>query len=365
MKRVQKTIPKSVAFAVVLGLMAPGFLLRTHAGSGPGTIVDSLGRQVYLAETPGKIACMYAFTGHVVAMLGRADDIVAVSNGLKRDVLLREMYPAIGDARVPRTQGATNIEELARAGPAIVFVDGMTGRNPVETARLDAVGLVWLAFDFNGIVEQQQAITAIGQAVGAPERAASYNAYYQSCIARVTRSISAMPVEDRIRLYHAVNEPTRTALPNSLSAEWIDVAGAVNVASQEPAGMLDGKHRVSIEQILLWNPEVILANEPGVARLIAGHPKWSNITAVKTGRVHQMPIGISRWGHPGSLETPLALLWVGKTIYPERFVDLDIAHETKEFYRTFFNHSLSDDMARKILQGKGMRLAKDRRNKQR
>ncbi len=34
---------------------------------------------------------------------------------------------------------------------------------------------------------------------------------------------------------------------------------------------------------------------------------------------YQAPIGISRWGHPGSLETPLAVLWTAKTVYPDKF----------------------------------------------
>ena len=75
-----------------------------------------------------------------------------------------------------------------------------------------------------------------------------------------------------------------------------------------------------------------------------------------------MPIGISRWGHPGSLETPLALLWTAKTIYPDYFPDIDISAETRAFYKRFFNYDLSDEQVRQIVSGQGMRLDKNKTN---
>ncbi|MBT8339766.1 MAG: hypothetical protein KJP07_07110, partial [Desulfatitalea sp.] len=74
--------------------------------------------------------------------------------------------------------------------------------------------------------------------------------------------------------------------------------------------------------------------------------------------VYQMPIGISRWGHPGSLETPLAVLWTAKTIYPGAFTHIDIPAEVKSFYSRFFGYALSDHMVRQMLRGKDMRLNK-------
>lgn len=328
------------------------------------TVVDSFGRQVEVPAVIERIACMYAFTGHVVAMLGRADDIVAVSNGLKRDVMLASMYPSIRKALVPKFQGAINIEELAKTRPDIVFVAAETGRNEAEFAKLDACGLSWVGVDFHSIEEQQHVIALIGRAVGASEQAEAYNRYYRRCIARAEEATATIAEKKRLRVYHATVEPTRTSPANSLPADWMRVAGAVNVASLDPPRFLDGKNSVGIEQIILWNPEVILVNEPGAADLIRKSPKWSAISAVANGRVHQLPIGISRWGHPGSLETPLAILWAAKALYPDRFRDLDMAQEVRHFYKTFFNYTLSDKMVGRIMEGKGMRLTKNRKKRQ-
>lgn len=351
--------------AVIIGLLTIGLIpaayLQTHSEAATNTLADSFGRQVKVSTDIERIACLYAFTGHVVAMLGRGDDIVAVSNGLQRDVLLTTLYPAIRKALVPYFQGAVNIEELAKAKPDIVFVSAETGRNSAETAKLDACGLTWLVIDFHSMEQQQQAIALIGQAIGASEKAAVYNSYYRSCISRAAQGTAPIPPEIRARVYHATNEPTRTSPRQSLPEDWIRAAGLINVASQESPRLFDGRHHVSIEQILLWNPDVILANEPGVAASIQESPAWGAIAAVRNGCVHQLPIGISRWGHPGSLETPLAILWTVKTVYPERFMAVDIHSEIGFFYKTFFNYDLSEEIIEQILSGRGMRLTKSRK----
>lgn len=365
MKKILTTYKTTIGIISVLTLILSAFdLFPGGADAAATTVVDSLGRQVTVPDRIERIACMYAFTGHVVAMLGKASTIVAVSNGLQRDVLFTSMYPAIRQALVPKYQGAINVEELAKAEPDVVFVAADTGRNAAEAARMDACGLAWLAIDFHTMEQQQRAIGLIGAAIGASEKAAAYNCYYQTCIERTRQAVAAIPSGKRVRVYHATVEATRTSSPDSLPADWIQAAGVTNVAVQEPARMLDGENRVSIEQILLWNPEVILANEPGVADAIRKSPQWSAIAAVQNGRVYQMPIGISRWGHPGSLETPLAILWTAQTVYPDMFRTENLPRELRYFYHTFFNHELSDNMIEQILHGQGMRLTKDRKKKQ-
>ncbi len=363
-KKIQVTLTAVLAISICYFFLSLAIPFQTHADAEKNILVDSLGRQVDVPAKIERIACMYAFTGHVVAMLGRANDIVAVSNGLKRDVLLKTMYPAIREALVPKYQGAINIEELARTKPDVVFIHTEIGRNDAETAKLDACGLTWITVEFHNMEQQQQVIALIGQAIGASEKAADYNAYYRSCIDRARKTVASIPLEDRTRLFHATVEPTRTSPENSLPSDWIRTAGVINVAAQEQTHLLDGKHQVAIEQILLWNPDVILANEPGVVDFIIKSPKWSAIAAVENGRVLQMPIGISRWGHPGSLETPLAILWTVKSVYPDFLGEINMTSELRHFYKTFFNYELSDPMVKQILSGQGMRLTKNRKKRQ-
>ncbi len=332
----------------------------TAKGVAPGsvTVVDFLGRQVAVPDRVERIGCLYAFSGHVVTMLGRGNDIVAVVEGLKRDALMRELCPRIDDALVPASGGAVNVEELLNARPDLVFIRSETAANEGEAAKLQKTGIPYLVVDYRNMKEQMDIVEMIGQAVGKKEKARQYNEYYQRCIDRVQERVKDIPPDKRVRVYHSINEATRTDARDTLPADWTQAAGVINVSVNEQLRFLEDKYFAGLEQILLWDPEVILVNEVGVVDYIMTNPQWSALSAVKNNKVYQMPVGISRWGHPGSLETPLAILWTAKTLYPDLFTDIDLVAETKYFYGEIFNYPLTGQMVDRVLKGQGMRAPK-------
>jgi iron complex transport system substrate-binding protein len=335
-----------------------GVEMLKEGAQGAVILTDFTGRQVVAPAEVERIGCLYAFTGHVLAMLGRGNDIVAVVEGLKRDVILNELCPNIKNALVPSTSGAINLEELVKADPDLVFIRIDTASNEGEVAKLEKSAIPYLVVEYRNMAEQMYMIEMIGQAVGEHERALRYNEYYQSCIDRVQAKVKDIPMEERVRVYHSVNEATRTDAKDTLPADWTQVVGAINVSLDQELKFIEDKYFAGLEQILLWDPDVIIANEAGVANYIMTNKQWSSLGAVKNHKVYQMPNGISRWGHPGSLETPLAILWTAKTLYPEMFYDIDMAAETKYYYREFFNYSISDQEAGQVLSGLGMRALK-------
>lgn len=68
---------------------------------------------------------------------------------------------------------------------------------------------------------------------------------------------------------------------------------------------------------------------------------------MKDGRVYKMPLGLYRSFTP-TADTPLTLLWLAKTIYPERFADIDLQAETEHFYRDVFGLSLTEAQIKTI-----------------
>lgn len=362
---IDKKYPRLILILLIVLLAIAGFRYLRANQDGKGnldsgnaktiTITDCLDREVQVPAKVERVACLYAFSGHVTAMLGQGDKIVAIPDGLKRDVLLNEIYPEISNALIPVLEGSINIEELLKADPDVVFVKNSTAINPAEVDKLDKFNIPFLAVDYTSIEGQQRAISVIAQALGVAERGKAYNDYYQNCIDRVQKVVATIPEDERVRVYHAVNEATRTDNPDSLPADWTKIAGADNVSVNQPLRQFEGKNFASLEQILLWDADVILVNEPGVADYITGNSQWSPLKAVKNNKVYQMPIGISRWGHPGGLETPLAIMWTANLLYPDRFTDINIKDEARGFYQEFFNYQVSDDMLDNILNGEGMR----------
>lgn len=321
-------------------------------------ITDCANRQVEIPAAVERIACLCPEAAYTLAMLGQGDKMVAVVNGVKRDRILTELYPAITELPVPKNSGVINIEELIRTQPDVVFVKKDTLANEAEVDKLNKGKIPFLVVDYNNIEQQQYAVAMIGQVAGTEDEARNYKQYYDQCIERVQQQIKDIAFEERVRVYHSINEATRTDVKESLSGQWTELAGAYNVSAQEKLKLLEGNYYASLEQILLWNPAVILVNEAGVDDYIMTNKQWSALLAVKNQQVFKLPSGISRWGHPSSPETPLVIMWTAQTLYPERFTDLDMAQETKFFYKEFFDLHLSDEVVDQILGGEGMRAAR-------
>lgn len=322
-------------------------------------VTDCIGREVAIPNEVNRIGCLYAISGHVVTMLGEGDKIVAVNGGLKRDKILTQICPSILDAVEPKSSGSINIEELAKAEPDLVFIESEIALDKKEAEKLDKFNIPYLAIKFTNIEEQQYMINMVAKAIGQEERAAEYIDFYDQCIGLADEKTNQIPLEERVRVYHSVNEATRTDAPDTLPASWSEVAGIINVSVGEKLNLVDSKYFASLEQILFWNPDVIIVNEDGVDNYIRTKEQFREISAVKNNKVYLMPNGVSRWGHPNSVETPLAIIWVGKTIYPEYYEDVDLDTIVKDFYIKFFNYDLTDEMIEKVLSGEQMRINKN------
>lgn len=332
---------------------------KTAADAGKttgGQLVDCAGRTVELPRDKERIACLYAYTGHVAVLLQCEEKIVAVVNGLKRDSLMQIKVPAINELSAPYSSGAINIEELAAANPDLIFLRASNLQDEGELEKLDNLAIPYVVIDYVTMEDQKESIRIMGQALDRQDEAEAYLSYYETTIAMVRERLSALPAEERKTVYHSVNEVVRTDLPDTLSYQVLDAAGCRNVVGTGQELRIDGeKGYVGIEQIYLWDPDLVLANEPSAAEYFLTDTKFSGLRAVREGAVLQLPVGLSRWAHPGSLESPLAVLYIASTLYPEYFSDIDMTEEIRSFYDTFFHIDLSDEDIGKILSGEGMR----------
>lgn len=324
-------------------------------------IIDSAGRQVEVPESVDRIACLYAYAGHTTVLLGQQEKIVAVVNGLKRDVLMRRVLPEIDQMPTPYTSGAINVETLLMEKPDVSFVRLQNLQSEGEREKLERSGLTFVGVDFTTMAEQKDTIQYMGKILDAEERAQEYLAYYDKILSWIAERVKEIPEEQRPRVYHSVNEVARTDVKGSITDEMVKIAGIRNVIDEESSDIkLDGeKAFTTVEQIYKWDPDLILVNEPDAYRYFMEQDVFSGLRAVREQSVRQLPVGISRWGHPGSIETPIAALYIAKTVYPSLFEDVDMKEETREYYQRFFSLDLTDEEVEQILSGEGMRDAKE------
>lgn len=353
--------------ALLCALLAVTLAFTTACSPAPfpsshedGAITDCAGRQVKAPENVESIACLYAYTGHVCVLLGCEDKISAVVNGLKRDHLMERKVENIAELPCPYSKGAINIEELAAVDPDLIFVRSDILQDSGELEKLDSIGIPYLVVDYTTAEDQMYSIEMMGSSLGRSDRATAYTDYYRSTFDLVRNRVASIPDSEKLTVFHSVNEAVRTDIPHTLSYEILEAAGCVNVVTSTSELHLDGdKGNATVEQIYVWNPDVILVNEPTAFDYISSDDKFSGLRAVRESRVYQLPVGISRWGHPGSVESPIAALYIAKLLYPAHFADIDIAQETKDFYKRFFDIALNDEDVESIFSGIGMREARE------
>jgi iron complex transport system substrate-binding protein len=172
--------------------------------------------------------------------------------------------------------------------------------------------------------------------------------YAEDTIKATVGRIAAIAPSSRPRVYYARGpRGLVTGLGGSINVETIEML-AQNVAGGNQGGLAN----VSIEQVLLWNPDVIITIDQDFAANMRNDPAWASVKAVRDGRVHlspKMPFG---WvDFPPSANRLIGLRWLAKILYPDKFPE-DIRAQTREFYAMFYHRTPSDAQIDHVLAGR-------------
>jgi iron complex transport system substrate-binding protein len=170
----------------------------------------------------------------------------------------------------------------------------------------------------------------------------------EDIVKAVTGRIAAIAPDRRTRVYYARGpRGLVTGLGGSINVETIEML-AQNVAG----GTRGGLANVSIEQVLLWDPEVIVTIDLEFARTVYDDPAWAPVKAVRDKRVHLSPKLPFGWvDFPPAVNRLIGLWWLGKILHPARFPE-DIRPLTRDFYRRYYRVVLTDAQVERVLAGR-------------
>ena len=114
--------------------------------------------------------------------------------------------------------------------------------------------------------------------------------------------------------------------------------------------------QVSIEQVISWNPDIIITNDQEFYDSVYSDSNWANINAVKNKEVYVSPQSPFKWfDRPVGANMIIGVPWTAKVIYPDDYKDIDMVSATKEFYSNFYHFDLSDDDAKQLLLDSGLK----------
>ena len=125
------------------------------------------------------------------------------------------------------------------------------------------------------------------------------------------------------------------------------------IGAQNPANSKKGFYNVTPEQVISWDPDIVLMNgfEPKLGpNAYIDHPIFSISKAAKEKKVYSMPLGGYRWDPPNQ-ESPLTWMWLGMLAYPESH-NYNLKLEMDRSYKMLYGKNISENDIKQILKVK-------------
>jgi iron complex transport system substrate-binding protein len=354
--------------AVVLGLSLAGCGQGALAAADTRTIVDMGGRTVRVPQVTDKVFCSNPIGTVDIYMLDPA--LLAGWNfkpsGLDA-AFIPSQYLALPSLGVWMGAGATpNIEEVRSVAPDVILCFWSADDTGVKMAdtiqKQSGVPVVLVDYDIRSSAKTFQ---FLGTLLGEQARAEELASYCRDRLAEIAGWVASAPEAQRPTLFLAEGKGGLQTDPvGSLHVQdTFDLLGVKNVVDlpgTEGKGM--GMPSVSIEQIVAWQPDVVLVSEYSMSdtqksalyQEILADSGWRDLKAVQTGRVYRIPQSPFSWiGRPPSAARMLGCLWLAKVLYPSE-VTLDLKQETKTFFKLFYRHELTDQEISSLFEASGV-----------
>ena len=347
--------------AILLGAAA---LLAAPPARAADGVTDALGRTVALKSPAARIVIDFNYE-EFTAVAGPAgwDRVVgfnrtqwAVNRAATYRRYLQPIPRLVELADVGSVEDSTfSLERVLSLRPDLVVLGywSFVGL-PEQVRRMEALGIPVLVVDYNAeIPERHVASTlALGAVTGNQERARTLAALYAGKLAEVERRVAG--VTRRAKAYVELGQGGAGVVGNTYwKGMWgrlLEFAGADNIA----AGRLAGSGA--------WgplNPEYVLAADPEAVFIAgsswAGRPDavltgfdatpevtrarlapyaerrgWPGLAALRDGQLFAMEHGLCR-----ALFDYTATQFIAKSLYPDRFADVDPVAELRQYHERF------------------------------
>jgi iron complex transport system substrate-binding protein len=342
--------------------MSTPFTRRAFIGSGgaaivmprishAATVTDATGRALPMPE---KVARVFpAGPPAAILLYTLAPELLLGWPRANRPEECLYMLPDICTrAEVGRITGrgnTANLEGVIALKPDLILDVGSTSSTFVSLAERvqQQIGIPYALLDgrFDAVAETYR---KLGELIGRKSEAEKLARYADDTFKIIADRTAAIAPPARPRVYYARGpRGLVTGLGGSINVETIEML-AQNVAGANKGGLAN----VSIEQVLLWNPDVIITIDQDFAASVRSDPAWASIKAVRENRVHlspKMPFG---WvDFPPSVNRLIGLRWLAKILYPDKFPE-DMRTLTRDFYTMFYHRTPDDAQIDHVLAGR-------------
>ena len=321
-------------------------------------ITDMAGRKVTVpaAEdiesvfSTGPVAAIFMYMVAPDKLLGWNYEL----NDVEKSIILEKYHDlpnfGMGDA--------INYEAVIAANPTIALNCGKINDAMVSDcdALSKSLGIPVIAVD-NELNNSAEAFRFMGELLGVEDHAEELAEYSEKIFTDIA-ALADIPEDEKVSVYFGNGEDSlETAPRGSQHAQILDAVNVTNVADLE---LGDGSRvQISAEQLLAWNPDVIVVNgEPkadksgnSAAEDILSNPDYASLKAVQDNKVYGTPNAPFSWvDRPAGPNRLIGMRWLSAVVYPE-YIKCDVNEEIREFFNLFYHVDLSDEQLENVLKG--------------
>ena len=340
--RAKKLLALLLAVVMVLGLMACGTKKKEEDPNATRTFTDSTGREVEVPVQIDKVA-LSGPMAQIVLFALCPDKLVGVSNAWSKEAqeYLDEKYfnmPQIG--QLYGGKGELNLETLLQSGAQVVIdvgePKGSTKEDMDSLQQQTGIPFIHITADTESY---PAAYRMLGDLLNMKDEAQTLAAYCEKIYDR-TVSIAGS-VEKANVLYVTGDMGQNVIAAGSYHAEILDLLTNNLAVVDEPSSKGTG-NEVSMEQILTWDPDVVIFAPESIYDTVADDAAWQSVTAIKNGAYYEVPFGPYNWmGFPPSVQRYLGMMWLSKVLYPDATVQYDLFDDVHEYYELFYHCDLT------------------------
>jgi iron complex transport system substrate-binding protein len=339
-----------------LALLGASLMARPAWAQGR-TIVDSANRKVVLPEKISRVfvagppASVLVYVLAPDAMVGW----IRLPTPAEKEFLVAPARDLPETGRLTGRGDTVSLERLVAAKPDLVVDFGSVADTFVSLANRvqEQTGIPYVLID-GTFAATPASLKLAADIIGRPARGAELAGYAEKTFAVVDGVLARVPTAKRPRAYLARGpEGLETGGRGSINTEIIERVGAANVA--EGLGGRGNTANASLEQIIAWQPDVIITLDRTFFQSVKGKPGWDQVRAVGQNKVYLAPS--LPWGWidaPPSLNRLIGLRWLRATFYPAE-AGIDLRADTRSFYELFYGVKLDDGQLDRLLGGAGPR----------
>lgn len=255
----------------------------------PLTVTDILGNEVTIEEAPLRIV---AASPSTIELLYAAGGTAVARSTSARTPAEVSALPDIGRAEAP------SYELIVAQDPDLVLADASLQAQFASNFASSLAGVPVLFIGAQKYDDVAKSLEIIGEVINKPEDAAAAMEAMEDAKAEAEELVAGQTAPRTLILIGAPNDPF-VALTDSFVGDLVALAGGENIAAGQPqSGPLPGYTKLSLEQIIAADPEVILtitAGPPGGPSLadgIKGNPAYGTLSAIANDRVHNLDVEV-------------------------------------------------------------------------